>query len=142
MAKPEAGGAWAWRLLAEDFSAPYREDRFCVPCAAAFCDHCCGAHHRGQGRHEVVVLGAASASASSSEGAQAQAQPGAAHCPARSGVRDSFCVSCGAGFSAALCGAPRRARHLPRRRLRGLLLRALHGLGAVVPPVHRHPDIP
>ncbi|PUZ41017.1 hypothetical protein GQ55_9G469500 [Panicum hallii var. hallii] len=38
--------------------------------------------------------------------------------------------------------APRRARNLPRRRLRGPLLRALHGLGAVVPPVHRHPDIP
>ncbi|CAN6306565.1 unnamed protein product, partial [Urochloa humidicola] len=69
-------------------------------CAAAFCDHCCGAHHRGQG-HEVVVR-----SAAASEGikAQAQAQPGAAQGPARGGDRDSFCVSCGAGFSAALCG--------------------------------------
>ena len=85
--RTQAVGAWAWRLVAEDFSAPCREDRFCVPCAAAFCDHCCGAHHRGQGRHEVVVLGAASAS--SSEGAQAQAQPGEAQGPARSGVRSA-----------------------------------------------------
>ncbi|CAN6325163.1 unnamed protein product [Urochloa humidicola] len=87
--------AWIRRLLAEDFSAPCREDRFCVPCAAAFCDHCCGAHHRGQG-HEVVVRAAAS------EGGKAQ--PDAAQGPARGGDRDSFCVSCGAGFSAALCG--------------------------------------
>jgi len=85
--RTQAVGAWAWRLVAEDFSAPCREDRFCVPCAAAFCDHCCGAHHRGQGRHEVVVLVAASAS--SSEGAQAQAQPGEAQGPARSGVRSA-----------------------------------------------------
>ncbi|RCV44724.1 hypothetical protein SETIT_9G397600v2 [Setaria italica] len=68
------------------------EDRFCVPCAAAFCNHCCGAHHRGQG-HQVVVRAAA-------EGAQS----GAAQGPARGGGRDSFCVTCGAGFSAALCG--------------------------------------
>jgi hypothetical protein len=33
-----------------------------------------------------------------------QAQPGAAQGTARSGERDSFCVSCGAGFSSALCG--------------------------------------
>ncbi|RLN15576.1 hypothetical protein C2845_PM02G25560 [Panicum miliaceum] len=89
------------RLLAEDFSAPCREDRFCVPCAAAFCDHCCGAHHRGQGRQEVVVRAEAAAAA---EGAQVQAQPGAAQGPARSGDRDSFCVSCDAGFSSALRG--------------------------------------
>ncbi|CAL4914496.1 unnamed protein product [Urochloa decumbens] len=86
--------AWILRLLAEDFSAPCRDDRFCAPCAAAFCDHCCGAHHRGQG-HEVVVRAAAVAAAS--VGGQAQG-------PVRSGDRDSFCVSCGAGFSAALCG--------------------------------------
>lgn len=64
-----------------------------MPCAAAFCNHCCGAHHRSQG-HEVVVRSAA-------------AQPGAARGgPARCGgsSRDSFCVTCGAGFSAALCG--------------------------------------
>jgi len=60
--RTQAGGAWAWRLLAEDFSAPCREDRFCVPCAAAFCDHCCG-----EGRHEVVVRVEASATAASSD---------------------------------------------------------------------------
>ncbi|OEL37540.1 hypothetical protein BAE44_0001445 [Dichanthelium oligosanthes] len=90
--------AWVRQLLAEDFSAPCREDRFCVPCAAAFCDHCCGARHRGQG-HEVVIRAAAAAAAASGG-----TQPGAAQGPARSGDRDSFCMSCGAGFSAALCG--------------------------------------
>nr|CAB3495885.1 unnamed protein product [Digitaria exilis] len=67
MADPMASGGWTWRLLAEDFSAPCREDRFCVPCAAAFCDHCCGARHcgarhRGRG-HEVVARAAAAAAA-------------------------------------------------------------------------------
>ncbi|CAD6203710.1 unnamed protein product [Miscanthus lutarioriparius] len=83
MANDWASGGWIKRLLAEDFSASCKEDRFCVPCAAAFCHHCCGAHHRGQG-HEVVV--------------RAEAEPGSS-----SRGRDSFCVSCRAGFSAALC---------------------------------------
>ncbi|XP_066387921.1 uncharacterized protein [Miscanthus floridulus] len=90
MANDWASGGWIKRLLAEDFSASCKEDRFCVPCAAAFCHHCCGAHHRGQG-HEVVV--------------RAEAEPGAAqgHSGSSSRGRDSFCVSCRAGFSAALC---------------------------------------
>jgi hypothetical protein len=76
---------WIHKLLAEDFCASCREDRFCVTCAAAFCNHCCARHHRGQG-HEVVVRGRAGVLAAP-----------------RAGDRDSFCLDCAAGFSAALC---------------------------------------
>ncbi|TVU46975.1 hypothetical protein EJB05_06549, partial [Eragrostis curvula] len=76
-----AAPPWIRQLLAEDFAATCKAERFCVPCAAAFCDHCCAGHHRGQG-HEVVVRAAAAASGA---------------------TRDSFCLDCAAGFSAALC---------------------------------------
>ncbi|TVU46973.1 hypothetical protein EJB05_06547 [Eragrostis curvula] len=79
--KTTAAPPWIRQLLAEDFAAPCKADRFCVPCAAAFCDHCCAGHHRGLG-HEVVVRAAA---ASDSEGAQHGVGPG---CFAT--TRDSF----------------------------------------------------
>ncbi|KAK3147190.1 hypothetical protein QOZ80_3BG0279260 [Eleusine coracana subsp. coracana] len=87
---------WMLQILAEDFAASCKEDRFCVTCAAAFCDHCCAHHHRGPG-HEVVVRAAA---ASGSEGSQPGVGPGRSEVTQ---VRDSFCLDCAAGFSAALC---------------------------------------
>ncbi|KAL6649965.1 hypothetical protein ACP70R_014189 [Stipagrostis hirtigluma subsp. patula] len=96
MANAKASGAWVKRLVAEDFSRRCVEDRFCAPCAAAFCDHCCGAHHRGRGHDVVVRLAPAAAAASAVTQARRGAGPGGAS-------RDSFCLDCAAGFSSALC---------------------------------------
>uniref|UniRef100_A0ACD5TL16 Uncharacterized protein n=1 Tax=Avena sativa TaxID=4498 RepID=A0ACD5TL16_AVESA len=71
---------WMSQLADADFSKACVADRVCSTCGgAAFCEHCCGDHHRG---HDTVASGDHAV---------------AAH------RRDSFCIGCRVAFCSELC---------------------------------------
>jgi hypothetical protein len=75
------------QLAEADFNKACVADRVCGTCGgAAFCEHCCGEHHRG---HDTSP-----APASNGNHAAAAA---AAH------RRDSFCTGCRVAFCSELC---------------------------------------